>query len=58
MHEVSMGRNVTISISDRSSGAVFHLSVLGTRQKSLTVHQYQVILSRPAWFIYTIARLC
>lgn len=57
MHEVSMGRNVTISISDRISGAVFHLSVLGTRQKNLTVRQYQVILSRPAQFIYTIPKL-
>lgn len=27
MYEVSSGRNVTISISDRDSGAVFHLSL-------------------------------
>lgn len=53
-----MGRNVTISISDGNSGAVFHLSVLGTRQKNLTVRQYQVILPRPAWFIYTSLKLC
>lgn len=49
MHEVSVGRNVTISISDRSGGKVFQPSlVLGTRQKNLTVCQYWVILSRPA----------
>lgn len=55
MHEVSMGRNVTISISDRSSFPP--LSVLGTREKNLTVRQYQVILSRPDQFIYTIPKL-
>lgn len=60
MHEVSLGRNVTISISDRSGGAVFHLSLSlkPGRKKNLTVRRYQVILSWLAQFIHTIPRLC